>query len=102
MSKRSARASAMTGQWTVGMLRSAIERARGAHVMSVVNPTIPHGKALDIYMAALADLDDAERPVPMVPDVYTGRNRPSGMALTMINILQDCDNPPIPTPTQEG
>ena len=102
MSKRSARASAMTGQWTVGALRAAIERARGARAMSVVNPAIPHGKTLDIYAAAIASLDDAERPAPTVTDPYTGRDRPSRMVLTMTNILRDCGNPPIPTPTQEG
>lgn len=102
MSKRNARASAMSGAWTVGALRSAIQSARGQRALSIVNPGIPHARALDIYEAALASMGDDERPSPTILDAYTGRQKPGKMALIITNILRDCGNPPTPTGRAEG
>ena len=91
MNKRNARAAALENTMSIGALRAMIEAARGRGGMSRVNPAIPLDRALDIYTAAIADRDPAERPAGMMPDPFrAGRMQPTRDALLIGNILRDC------------
>jgi hypothetical protein len=92
MNKREAQRIARSGDISIGELRHFIKEARGRGGMSRVNPTLALERVLDIYEAALAGREDAEKPVGMKLDVYSpsGRMKPSRDSLTICNILRDC------------
>lgn len=93
MNKQAARKVALEGKMSVGDLRRIISAKRGVGGMSRVNPAIPLERALDIYDAALAGHADEDVPEVWRVDPYSrrGTKKPTGAALTITNILRDCN-----------
>jgi hypothetical protein len=100
MNRKSAQKLAQSETLTIGDLRHMIFAARVNQPicpwnprMSKVNPAIPHDRALDIYLAAIAGRPDDETPKAWRPDPYSrhaGAMKPSCDYFSVVNILRDC------------
>lgn len=92
MNKKAAKKVATAAEHTWGDLKAMIQRAKTKVGFSSVNPSIPIGRAVEIYEAAIADRPSDLRPIPYRPDPYSrvGRMQPTGDFLTVTNILRDC------------
>lgn len=92
VNKRQARKEAEAEKYTIGELRALATAARDRGGMSSVNPAFTLQQTCDIYLAALKDRADVERPKAWRPNPYS---RTGGMVhtrdvLSITNILRDC------------
>ncbi len=90
MNKDEAKALAVAGTLSIGILRQFIDAARSRGGISKVNPQFTLDQICEVYKNALEGRNDDEIPAGMRYDVYRRRGVPSKDSLIIRNILRDC------------